>query len=130
MRIGLIGCGIWGRKILAELQNMGIEVIVVEEDPVQVRSLGPDVKTATLGGTMNSVNGWVIATPASTHRSVIEDLDKFANEAPIFCEKPLVTKTEDAEWLETRKSKAPIYVMHIWTFHPGVQKLKALYSDG
>jgi len=130
MKIGLIGCGIWGSKILRELLSLGIEVAVVEQGTMQMENLDPNVEISGSTELVTKVDGWVIATPASTHRAVVEELDCLSNTAPIFCEKPLAASVEDAEWFIKREASAPIFVMHIWTFHPGIQKLRELFKEG
>lgn len=130
MKIGLIGCGTWGQKILGYLKSFGVDVVVVEKEMERTREFHPEVELSTLSATIGRVHGWIIATPASTHYEIIEALDRHANESPIFCEKPLVTKISDASRLMERKNKAPLYVMHVWTFHPGILKLKQLYQEG
>jgi predicted dehydrogenase len=67
-----------------------------------------------------SVDGLIVATPASTHRAVLEQLASFGK--PIFIEKPLATSYEDALAIE-RLALPPTFMMHIWRYHPGVQML-------
>jgi prephenate dehydrogenase len=68
-RVGLVGCGLWGRNILRDLLLEGAEVTVVDPDPSarsQAVAAGARASLAELDG-LREVDGLVVATPASTH---------------------------------------------------------------
>lgn len=76
LRIGLVGCGGWGRYILRDLRSLGCEVTAVARSDVSRR-------TAVEGGAAHvvadptrlaDVAGVVVATPMSTHAAVIDAL--------------------------------------------------------
>lgn len=129
MHIGLIGCGRWGRLILTTLTTLSVPVVVCDSDPDQCRqalSLGAIAATTSLDA-LPEVDGIIIATPASTHRMVLEQVAKFGK--PIFVEKPLATSYEDALAIG-RLTLPPTFLMHIWRYHPGVQLLRDIYQSG
>lgn len=130
-RILLIGCGTWGRLILRDLLAMGVQTIVADNDEQTLHSALSMGARATWTPTSGShdCDGVIVATPASTHLAVIEQLDQCGSMAPIFCEKPLADNTAAADRLVQRGAPA-VYVMHIWRYHPGVRKLKALFDAG
>ena len=74
MKIGLVGCGRWGRFILRDLLSLGASVSVVAR--------GDDARLASEAGAqvvarlddLPAVDGIVVATPTTTHADVIEAL--------------------------------------------------------
>jgi predicted dehydrogenase len=122
MRIGLIGCGRWGRLILRDLVALGCEVAVVARS-------GASRGAALEGGAgeivagvdeLPSCDGVVVATPIATHADVVAAA--LGHGVPVFVEKPL---TDDAEAAGRLASVAPdrLFVMDKWRYHPGVELL-------
>lgn len=126
MRIGLVGCGYWGRNILRDLRVLGCEVDVAEPGsayPIEgARVVAPGLEALDPG-----LDGYVVATPAPTHAAVITALA--ARGKPIFCEKPLTTDPAAARDL-ARALGGQLFVMHKWAYHGGVQALAALARGG
>src|SRR5215467_15769174 len=94
--IGLLGCGLWGQNILRDLLQLGCRVTVVEPNEVNRRratALGAQDVVAS-DGKMSAVQGIIVATPASTHATVIDQI--LDRGVPIFVEKPLTTDTQSA----------------------------------
>jgi len=128
-KIALIGCGIWGQNILKELLNLHAETVVYESDS------GLKQKILDLGAAGFHIglpypehyDGIIIATPSSTHRSIIETLAPSG--IPVFLEKPLTTTLADAMALE-KISPDNIFLMHIWLYHPGIQLLRDIARSG
>ncbi len=122
LKIGLIGCGIWGKNILRDLISLKTEVYVYETDKKEsedVLRLGAS-KYFTELEELNLLDGIIISTPATTHANILstlKDLDK-----PIFVEKPLCTSSNDLETIK-QLSEKDIYLMHVWRYHPGIIKL-------
>ncbi|UXX80407.1 Gfo/Idh/MocA family oxidoreductase [Reichenbachiella carrageenanivorans] len=118
-KIALVGCGIWGMKILSELVNLGCEVTVFDETPTvpdEVKALGIDFFHQGCP-TDVSYDGIIVATPSTTHRQVLEKL--LPLQTPIFLEKPLTTSLDDAKALAAIVHEH-VYLMHIWLYHPGI----------
>lgn len=129
--LGLIGYGVWGELILRDLANIGVSVVVCDTDPARREAAlagGAEEFYETIEALPN-LDGLIIATPASDHAQTIATFDALNNQAPLFVEKPLTATTDDAKTLVER-SGAPIFVMHIWTYHAGIRKLKALLESG
>jgi len=130
LSIALVGCGIWGEVILRDLIKLGASVHVCDTDAGRQDVARRNGATATYTSlsSLPAVDGVIVATPATTHTDVVLTLDELGNESPIFVEKPLTETTEDAQILVHRNGP-PIFVMHIWTYHPGVRKLKKLIDS-
>jgi predicted dehydrogenase len=122
-KIALIGCGIWGKNILRELNHLGCETTVFESEPRRrqsVMNLGATEFLTGLPSNSDYFDGIIISTPSSTHLSVYERVVDC--KCPVFMEKPLTINLEEARTIE----KLPhdnLYIMHIWLYHPGIQML-------
>src|SRR5215470_677051 len=113
LRVGLIGCGRWGRNILRDLRTCGAETLVVtpsEDDRVAALAGGAASVCADLGE-LPAVSGYVVATPSTTHAEIVERLLPAGR--PIFVEKPMTTTMESAARL-ARLGGDRLYVMHKW----------------
>jgi predicted dehydrogenase len=127
--IGLVGCGLWGRNILRDLQALGAPVDVVEPDPSsRDRAREAGARTTCEGlEALPEVDGLVVATPATTHARVIERL--LERGVPIYAEKPFTTDVESATRMVERAGDR-IFVMDVWRYHPGVERLAAIARTG
>jgi len=129
IRVGLVGCGRWGRLVLRDLVALGSEVTTA------VRSV--EGKAAALEGgathvvatvdDLSEVEGIVVVTPTPTHAEVVERA--LERGVPVFVEKPL---TDDLSLAERLAEAAPdrLFVMDKWRYHPGVELLAAVARDG
>lgn len=128
-KIVLVGCGIWGQKILANLLSLKQEVIVVEKSiPTMVaieREFG--VRPVREIGNGLETDGFIVATPASTHANVVRSILHFGK--PVFVEKPLTTDRLSAIELK-RLGGGRIFVMHVWRYHAGVKALAEIANSG
>lgn len=124
----LVGCGRWGRNILRDLAALGQPAIVVDPSAEALAAAAP-LACATrrrldLEGT---IAGVIIATPATDHAATIEQVAALA--APIFVEKPLACRIEDAERVAALAGNR-LFVMDKWRYHPGIEALAALAHRG
>lgn len=122
MHIGLVGCGRWGRNILRDLLALGCAVHVAEPDPAQ-RAAAEQEGAASVAAShtgLPTLDGIVIATPASTHVAVAEAL--LGRDVPIFLEKPFTPDLDGAERL-VRQCPDRLFIMHVWRYHPGIEAL-------
>ena len=126
--VGLVGCGIWGQKILRDLIDIGAEVWAIDPDSAKLQ------KAKEMGAAevfheipfQNPPEGWVISTPAITHFEVLKSL--FKTQKPIFVEKPLTCDYEEAKQLAALQT-APTFVMHNWRYHAGIQMLTEIAQN-
>lgn len=122
-RIGLIGCGRWGRNILRDLVQLGCETFVADSTP-SAHALARDIgasATVVSATELPPVDGIVIASPTSTHAAMVRAVAPRV--VPIFCEKPLTADLASAEAL-SGTLRAPLFVMDKWRYHPGIECLR------
>jgi predicted dehydrogenase len=136
--IAVIGCGQWGPNHIRNFQTEpGAKVIsAVDSDLARldrVRSLFPGVEcyqefAKTL--TDNRVNAIVIATPLSTHYTLVRDALNAGKH--VLCEKPLCEITSQARELVdlAKKQKLVLMTGHVFLFNPGIIKVKELVDKG
>ncbi|MEL6143658.1 MAG: Gfo/Idh/MocA family oxidoreductase, partial [Bacteroidota bacterium] len=128
-RIALIGCGIWGRKILRDLLTLEVEVHVFDTNTHlahEILSAGAASFQPGLPTTKGNYTAFVVATPSATHRVVMERILPLG--LPIFLEKPLTTSYEDALALE-KIVHDQVFLMHVWLYHPGIRLLSDIANN-
>lgn len=121
-KIALFGCGKWGQNILSELSGLGAATDVFEinnETESVAMKLGAS-NFAKICENPAAYDGIIISTPSSTHRDLVQSLSEYG--IPIFLEKPLTISKTDADALK-QSDPQNIYLMHIWLYHPGIQRL-------
>jgi predicted dehydrogenase len=128
-RIGLVGCGRWGKHILRDLCALGCEVAVVARSAESRAGAEAGGAASTVGsiGELPEVDGIVVATPISTHAAVVEEA--LALGVPVFVEKPLTDDPAAAEGLAAAADRR-LFVMDKWRYHPGVELLGELARSG
>ena len=128
-RIGLIGCGAWGRHILRDLKTCGAIVHVVapsETSRQNAISHGADSIATTLAG-LPAVDGYVVAAPASLHADIIEAL--LPTGRPIFTEKPMTSDPASARRIAEAAGDR-VFVMQKWRYHPGIERMRQEIASG
>jgi predicted dehydrogenase len=128
-RIGLVGCGGWGRHILRDLRALECRVAVVARSEASRRRAaegGADEIVAGLDA-LPEIDGLVVATPSVTHAEVVERL--LGRGVPIFVEKPLTVDPASADRI-ARRAPERVFVMDKWRYHPGVLALAAIARSG
>lgn len=123
LRVGLVGCGRWGRLILRDLLSLGCDVAVVSSSETGQRNAreGGANEIVEFVGQLPRVSGLVVATPTSTHAEVIQSVLEL--NVPIFTEKPLTADRESALRL-SRQAPERLFVMDKWRYHAGIEMLR------
>jgi predicted dehydrogenase len=128
-RIGLIGCGAWGRHILRDLKSCGAVVhVVAPSEPSRQNALAhrADSIVATLAD-LPPVDGHVVAAPTSLHAQIIEAL--LPGGLPIFTEKPMTADPASARRIADTASEH-VFVMQKWRYHPGIERMRQEIASG
>ncbi len=130
LRIGLVGCGRWGRHILRDLRALGCEVAVAdnnEQSRSHALTAGATQVVKHLDHLPDAQDGYVVATPTATHVEVV--LQLLGRERPIFCEKPLSNDVAQARAIAERAPNQ-VFLMDKWRYHPGVEALRQVAQMG
>jgi predicted dehydrogenase len=124
LRIGLIGCGHWGRHVLRDLRTCGceVEVVAVSPDSNENARQGGAERIVPRIADLNRIDGAVVVTPATTHVEVIEEILARQPGIPIYTEKPLTIDPAVARRM-AHAHGGQVFVMHKWRYHPGVVAL-------
>ena len=127
MQVGLVGCGSWGQFILRDLRSLGCRVAVVARSAESRARADSAAVVVESIGELPEVDGIVVATPTSTHASVLEEA--LERGVPVFVEKPLSDDPAAADRLAATAGER-LFVMDKWRYHPGVELLRDLAQDG
>jgi predicted dehydrogenase len=138
IKIGLIGCGAWGKNLLRNFANLpGCTLLTCcDESPKQIEKLCPsypgikftqDHKEIIENPNLDAV---VISTPPAAHfelsrAAILADKD-------VFVEKPLVLDVKEGEELVrlAEEKKKILMVGHIMEYHAATLKLKEYIDKG
>lgn len=128
-RIGLIGCGRWGRLILRDLLACGAEVHVIcqtTSSTAQALELGARSAGTDLAA-LAPMDGFVVATPTITHADILDQL--VGTGRPIFVEKPMTADVVSARRLAAA-ADGRLFVMDKWRYHPGIEAMRREIASG
>jgi predicted dehydrogenase len=131
-KIGLIGCGRWGKFILRDLISMGCNVVVLALSNKTAKTAKEECANKVVSNypalLEEQCDGFVIASPTNTHLQVIKEL--LVTGKPIFTEKPLSNNVSETKSLLGQLADYPLYVMDKWKYHNGILKLAELINSG
>ncbi len=138
VRIGVIGVGYWGPKILRNLSQLnGVDIIGVcdlsREALLKVKIQYPGLPLFSSFEEMIECarpDGVVIVTPAKTHSNLAAQA--MENGIDVFVEKPLATTYDDALELVriSRHNKRILMVGHTFLYSEYVRTLKNIIGKG
>ena len=132
-RVGLLGCGRWGRNHFRVLRQLGALTLTYDPDP---EVLLPGTSRAERAGSDDEllaspeVDAVVIATPARSHyelarRALLAGKD-------VLVEKPLtLDEAEGRDLVALAEARGRILMVgHVTLYHPGIRKLAELIRAG
>ena len=135
MSIAVIGCGYWGKNLVRNFNQLGALSLVCDVTPTgrdKAKELAPDAKvTADIAEVFGSdVAGVVIASPAETHYSLVQQA--LNADKDVFVEKPLaLTYEQGVELVSLARQKERILMVgHVLEYHPAILKLRELIDAG
>jgi len=136
LKIGLVGCGYWGKNIARNLHQMGVLRAVCDPSPKILESvpkLYPGaLATKSLADILGSkeIDAVVIASPAAQHAAIAKEALLAGKD--VLVEKPVALDVKEARGLVAlaRRRKRILMVGHILHYHPAILKLKELVDSG
>ena len=138
VRLGMIGCGDWGRNLVREFyqlpqSDLAVCCDVQPERLAAVRRAFPNVRAAASADAVlsdPSINAVVIATPAPTHAALVQQALQAGKH--VFVEKPIALSVADAQrCIElARTCRRRLMVGHLMRYHPAFVALKRLVDSG
>ncbi len=136
LKVGVVGAGAWGRNHVRTLASMaGVELAAVADLDAKARErvsrAHPDVLvTNSVDELLTRVDAVVVASTAKSHAEI--GLAAIAAGKPVLVEKPFALTVEDAERLrrEGEQRGVPVLAGHLLEFHPVIERLKAMVTDG
>lgn len=128
-RIGLVGCGRWGRLILRDLVALGCDVPVVARSAESVSRAHEHGASAIVESVdaLPELDGVVVCVPTTRHAEVIESL--FDRDIPIYTEKPLTADASSARRI-VELAGDRVFVMDKWRYHDGIMALASIARSG
>jgi UDP-2-acetamido-3-amino-2,3-dideoxy-glucuronate N-acetyltransferase len=136
VKVGLVGCGYWGKNLARNLHQMASLAWVCDSSPKVLegaRAAYKGVRAArSLDGLLadRGVKAVAIAAPAEQHHALARRCLLAGKD--VFVEKPLALRIPEAEELVdlARAKKRVLMVGHILEYHPAIRKLKEFVDSG
>lgn len=135
LRVGVVGCGYWGKNLVRNFYELGSLGLICDADPNRINVLQGKFKIEATDSFRDllkraDIGGVVIATPAARHYSMAKQALGAGKD--VFVEKPLALHVEEAEELTgiAQKDGRVLMVGHLLHYHPAIQKLKELIREG
>jgi UDP-2-acetamido-3-amino-2,3-dideoxy-glucuronate N-acetyltransferase len=134
-KIGVVGCGYWGRNLVRNFSELGSLAAICDVDEPRVQELG---RLYSVPGTLNfddllansSIKGVAIAAPAAQHFRLAKKAILAGKD--VFVEKPLALRVEEGEELVelARQHSQILMVGHLLHYHPAITALKRMLQAG
>jgi predicted dehydrogenase len=138
VKVGLIGCGAWGKNLLRNFANLPGCVLVscCDENPKQMEKLWPNYREVKFTQDYREIienpdlDAVVISTPPASHFELCRSA--LLAEKDVFVEKPLVLQVKEGEELVrlAEEKKKILMVGHIMEYHAATLKLKEYLDRG
>lgn len=135
VRVGVVGCGYWGRNLVRNFHELGALAAVCDVDSGNLEEMR---RTYSVFATphfeemlaMPEVQAVVIAAPAARHYELAKKAMQSGKD--VFVEKPLALHVEEgAELVEmARKHSRILMVGHLLQYHPAIVELRRLLEIG
>lgn len=134
-KVGVVGCGYWGKNLVRNFQRLGALGAVCEAHPAgraTASELAPGVPLHEDFQRLleSDVQGVVLATPAETHyglakRALLAGKD-------VFVEKPLALNAQEGFHLVSlaEQQRRILMVGHVLEYHPAIVKIVEMVRSG
>jgi len=135
VRIGVIGAGYWGPKLIRNCAELGVLDSICDIDEAALEAahrLYPSVTVTTMLSDFLSrpMDAVIISAPANLHAEIA--LEAIAAGKHVFVEKPLALSVTEGNQVERAASKAGliVFVGHLVLYHPAVKKIRSMIAEG
>lgn len=134
--IAVIGCGIWGRNLVRNFYNLGVLHTCCDLDPELLAAAEKDYPGVRVTSDIDEllasteIDGIAVATPSHTHYPLVKKALLAGKN--VYVEKPIATTSAEAKELETIADENELVLMvgHLLLYHPAVNRLRMLISEG
>ena len=133
--VAVIGCGYWGKNLVRNFHNLGALAVVCDLTPAGrgiAQALAPQaaVVSSVEVALSTPVTGVVIATPAETHYTLVQQA--LAAGKDVLVEKPLaLTYAQGVHLVHLAEATERILMVgHVLEYHPAIRQLEALIQHG
>jgi UDP-2-acetamido-3-amino-2,3-dideoxy-glucuronate N-acetyltransferase len=135
VRVGVVGCGYWGKNLVRNFSELGSLAAICDSDPQRLNELKEKYSVPGYPGleemlALPELQAVVVAAPASQHYAIAKKALLAGKD--VFVEKPLALRIEDGEELvelANRHSRI-LMVGHLLHYHPAITELKRLVQCG
>lgn len=133
-RIGLIGCGMWGRNLARNLASLGALAVVADQNEDRAAGFADEFDTSSVPVsfllTEANLDGVVIATAAPTHADLA--LKALAAGRHVYVEKPFAITLDEAERMAAAAEAAGRQMMvgHLIRYHDAFRELQSQVEAG
>jgi UDP-2-acetamido-3-amino-2,3-dideoxy-glucuronate N-acetyltransferase len=134
-KVGLVGCGYWGRNLARNFFELGALAIVCDVEKSRVEEMR---QCYSIGGTHRfqellvtpEIEGVVIASPAAQHFELAKKALLAGKD--VFVEKPLALRVEEGEELVdlARRHSRILMVGHLLHYHPAIVEIRRMIQAG
>lgn len=137
VRVGVVGCGYWGPKLIRNLQGLpGSELYMVADlraDRLEhIQGLYPGVAVTTSYAELldSPVEAIALATPVGSHYAMAREA--LLHDKHVLIEKPLTTNSQDAEELIrlAEQRRRVLMVGHTFEYNPAVDYVREFIAKG
>jgi predicted dehydrogenase len=137
LRVGVIGCGYWGPKLLRNFRSLETTKVEYACDLRQnvldeLERSNPGIKTTKEYWDLlrSDIDAVVIATPVSTHYRLASEA--LANGKHVLVEKPMAGSSSECETLIDIASDMGLTLMvgHTFEYNPAVEMLRDIVRSG
>lgn len=134
VRVGLFGCGHWGRNLARNLHAFGALAAICDPDEDAVRSVGarygvPGTSADALLADP-AIEAVAVAAPAEAHARLVRQALEAGKH--VFVEKPLALDCTEAAELVSLAAERGLTLMvgHLLQYHPAFERLKEIVREG
>jgi len=135
-KIAVIGCGVWGRNIVRNFNNLNVLDTVCDIDEENLNKViqeYPQVKTTKdFNDIINNpeITGVAVVTPSHMHYKLVKEMLLAGKH--VYVEKPISTVADEAQDLTNLANERGLILMvgHLLLYHPAVNRLKMLIDEG